>query len=74
MSDFQEYEELKKKRREAAKARKGADQRPTAAVHRITNDPLAKKSPRKALMFDMTGGGATGVNTPARASTPSDID
>lgn len=71
MSDLQEYEEVKRKRREAAKARKGAalEQRP---MHRITTDPLAKKSPRKALMFDITG--MTGVTTPARASTPSNGD
>ena len=64
VSDLQEYEEMKRKKKEASKQIKGMvlEQRP---VHRIINDhSAAKRSPRKALTFDMTGA------SPARTSTP----
>ena len=63
MSDLKEYEEVKQKRKEAEKQSKGPvlEQR---AVHRIMNDSVTKKSPRKALNFDVCS------STPGRTSTP----
>ncbi len=66
MSDLQEYEEMKRKKREAAKQSKGGSVLEQKAVHRIMNESLAKRSPRKALTFGVTSA------SPARTSTPDD--
>ena len=68
MSDLQEYEDMKRKKKELAKqSGKGSTLLEQRAVHRIMNDPVAKRSPRKALTFDVSTNSAT---TPARTSTP----
>ena len=63
LSDLQEYEEVKKKRKESEEQNCTPGNIQKSGT---TSDTTTKKTPRKALMFDTAG------TTPARSSTPDD--
>ena len=55
MSDLKEYEDIKKRRKDAEKSKRENEDRSGLTI-------TSRKTPRKALTFD--------IATPARASTP----